>query len=321
MGYLWCVRVCSCAGTSICILGFFIFTFNWTGSLAWVFLAYMLGGVGIGSFESNLLSAITPLGHETKMWAILGFPIGFACVLVGGFALTAAGTPDVAIYMIVLAMLVCGGLVFQYSIPNIPIENNSDSFSAFVDNFRHWREWLPPIAWHCLALMINMFAVSLFSGVLLYILNGTQVPLFGVHSTVRVVHAPSPLPSLCFFVVVSDSQLCVLCGFLYLLLLSVTPHLSPSCIPLVPQTHIPHDGFFVIYNLFTLMGDSSSRRVAYRFKPRHPMIFLVLSVMGAVLCLCKVAILAPLGQLLPTGQTGCGVLIAGGKRSVSGWAG
>lgn len=37
-------------------------------NVAIVFVAYILGGASIGSFESNLLSSITPLGHETKVW-------------------------------------------------------------------------------------------------------------------------------------------------------------------------------------------------------------------------------------------------------------
>jgi len=45
---------------------------NQATSLGWVYVAYSLGGVGWGTFESNLLSCITPLGHDTKVWAITG---------------------------------------------------------------------------------------------------------------------------------------------------------------------------------------------------------------------------------------------------------
>lgn len=51
--------------------------------IALVFVAYGLGGVAVGSFEANLLSCISPLGHNTKSWAVLGIPIGY----VGGTAL------------------------------------------------------------------------------------------------------------------------------------------------------------------------------------------------------------------------------------------
>lgn len=231
---------------SMTILGVIVFACNETSTLAWVYLSYGLGGMGIGSFESNLLSSITPLGHATKMWAVIGFPVGFACVLILGFCLTALGTPTVAIYIIVLGSIVIGMLVFHFTIPVTNIANNGDSFDAFVGNVKSWRLWAPPIVWNCVSLMIDMFAVSLFSGVMLYILNGQKVPMFG--------------PS-------SDDQL-------------------------------PHDWFFVIYNLFTLAGDSISRRVAYRMKPVHPLWFLILSIVGAILCLSKIAILSPFGIFL-----------------------
>lgn len=207
-----------------------------------VFIAYALGGISVGSFESNLLSAITPLGHETKVWAIVGLPLGFSAVLVGGFILTALGVPVFVIYLLVLAMLVVGASVFFVSIPAYTIEHNTASFADFAQNVREWRHWLPRIWKHSLALMLDMFCVSLFSGIMLYIFNAKKVPLVGFDRA------------------------------------------------LVPQRW-----FFVVHNLFTLVGDSTSRRLAYRLKPRNPFIFLVLSVLGAALCLSRVALVAPLG--------------------------
>ena len=48
---------------------YFVFLSQWVG---WVYLAYLCGGVAIGSFESNLLSTITPLGSDTKVWYVDG---------------------------------------------------------------------------------------------------------------------------------------------------------------------------------------------------------------------------------------------------------
>jgi MFS family permease len=59
---------------SMVVLGIFVFMLNWNGTMAWIYVAYLLGGVGIGSFESNLLSAVTPLGHETKVCASVAIP-------------------------------------------------------------------------------------------------------------------------------------------------------------------------------------------------------------------------------------------------------
>ena len=49
-----------------------VFICQLTHTLAWVYGAYALGGVAVGTFEANLLSSITPLGHQTKLWATLG---------------------------------------------------------------------------------------------------------------------------------------------------------------------------------------------------------------------------------------------------------
>jgi hypothetical protein len=46
------------------VLFYFVFRSQWVG---WVYLSYLCGGVAIGSFESNLLSTITPLGPDTKV--------------------------------------------------------------------------------------------------------------------------------------------------------------------------------------------------------------------------------------------------------------
>jgi hypothetical protein len=61
-------------GLSMLIISSIFFLFK-DPSLFWVFLAYGLGGVGIGTFESNLLSTIAPLGKETKLFAIIGIPV------------------------------------------------------------------------------------------------------------------------------------------------------------------------------------------------------------------------------------------------------
>ena len=64
---------------SLLVLMYFILQSSWVG---WVYVAYMCGGIAIGSFESNLLSTITPLGPNTKMWAIIGMPVGFTVLYI-----------------------------------------------------------------------------------------------------------------------------------------------------------------------------------------------------------------------------------------------
>jgi hypothetical protein len=71
-------------GSSMLIISVGIYLLK-AHSLLWVYLAYFLGGVGWGTFETNLISCITPLGHDTKVWAITGIPIGFMTISVLGF--------------------------------------------------------------------------------------------------------------------------------------------------------------------------------------------------------------------------------------------
>ena len=172
---------------SMTILSIFVFVLEYTNTLAWVYIAYVFGGIGIGSFESNLLSAITPLGHTTKIWAIIGFPLGFAVILIGGFMASTIGVPTQVIYFFVLACLLLACAVFFFAIPVVNIENNANTINAFISNLKHWREWFPSIFIYCIALLFNMFAVSLFAGIMLYVFNGDELPLFGEQSDVSVL--------------------------------------------------------------------------------------------------------------------------------------
>ena len=52
--------------TSMLLIGLGVYQFAGT-SLAWVYVSYAIGGVGVGTFESNMLAAIAPLGHDTKV--------------------------------------------------------------------------------------------------------------------------------------------------------------------------------------------------------------------------------------------------------------
>lgn len=239
---------------SMFILGIGVFEIG-TTNIAWIYIAYALGGVSIGSFESNVLSAITPLGHDTKVWAIIGFPLGFASILIGGFALTAMGAPTVTVYLIVFAFLIVGMLMFRFWIPHIEIAHNATTVRDFFSNLMEFKLWGPKLLYHCPALTVDMFMVSLFSGLMLYLFNDPKhVPLFGPHS----------------------------------------------------ETLVPVDPYFVFYNLFTLAGDSLSRRLIYSLKNlHHPFWFLIFSFGGAAICLSKYAIIAPIGIFFVMFANGC----------------
>ena len=75
-----------------------VFKIHWVG---FIYIAYFMGGCGIGTIATNLLSCITPLGHDTKVWAISGMPVGFNLISIGGFAAQALGAPLISLYMFV----------------------------------------------------------------------------------------------------------------------------------------------------------------------------------------------------------------------------
>jgi len=153
-----------------------IFFFMKSPHLIWVFLAYAFGGIGIGTFESNLLSSIVPLGKKTKLWAILGIPVGINIITVGGFILLEFGIFAGYIYLGVLILDIIGIGLFFWRIYRDAGTGNAISISDFFHQIKQWRKWFPQIKWHSLALLIDMFGVSMFSpGVMLYIYDQKYV--------------------------------------------------------------------------------------------------------------------------------------------------
>ena len=55
---------------------------------------------------------------------------------------------------------------------------------------------------------------------------------------------------------------------------------------------ISHNTFIAVYNTLTFLGDAISRKVAYVYRPVNPLFFNILSVLGAAMCLSKIAVLA-----------------------------
>jgi len=151
--------------------------------LCWVVLAYSLGGVGVGSFESNLLACLTPFGHRTKHIAILGIPVGITLVLVGGFFLMGPPfeLPVTTIYLGVAVGLFLGMLVLALRIPVVANDPSTPTkgqigLRKFVDDVRQFRRWLPQLWHYPVATMVDMFTLSCFSpGVALYLYNQKTV--------------------------------------------------------------------------------------------------------------------------------------------------
>lgn len=62
---------------------------------------------------------------------------------------------------------------------------------------------------------------------------------------------------------------------------------------------VAHDWYFAVYNLFTLAGDSVSRRIVYHVRPRNPFWYILFSAVGFVLCLSRIGAPAPRAVVRP----------------------
>jgi len=147
--------------------------------IIFAFLAFGFGGIGIGTFESNLLSSIAPLGKNTKLWAIIAIPIGIIMITVFGFILLEYGVNVGVIFLCVFVFNIVGLFVYQIRVFKLAT-TSAVPLSVFWQQIKHFRRWAPKIVWHSIALMVDMFCVSLFSpGVLLFLYDEPTVSIIG----------------------------------------------------------------------------------------------------------------------------------------------
>jgi hypothetical protein len=69
-------------------------------------------------------------------------------------------------------------------------------------------------------------------------------------------------------------------------------------VSILPGVSLPNPDFFAVYNTFNMLGGLCGRILSYRLKPRHPLLFTVFNVVGAVLLLLRIPVLAPLSTFL-----------------------
>jgi len=163
------------------VMGVFPFYIIHTNSLAFVFFAYACGGVAVGTFESNLVSCITPLGHETKKWAIMGMPLGYNGSSIGAFLLFLAAPSSAlleeAVFCFVFVANACGAVYFHTQIPDVPFEASSDTALKFIRSLKRCCDWAPKMWQKSVAVFFNMFSVILMSSIVLYIFSVNDVPI------------------------------------------------------------------------------------------------------------------------------------------------
>jgi hypothetical protein len=175
--------------TSMCIVLLCGYALRIT-SVTFVFFAYTFAGASIGTFEATIISCVTPLGHATKKWAVMGMPLGYNGAAIAAFA-TFSLTPvassvhvQVGCFSTVAVANVAGALLFHNAIPDVGFAASDDSFATFRNNISLWREWLPAMAHHVVAMIVNMFVVIVMSTVVLYVFNTDHVPVTPSGSTV-----------------------------------------------------------------------------------------------------------------------------------------
>ena len=227
-----------------------IIQFYWvlkSKSVVWVFISYFCGGIGIGTFESNLLSTITPLGNDTKLWAMCGITLGFSLISIVGYLLMGIFNVDViVVYIITGIACFISILIWKFCIPVSDEYNSTQQCYHFMDHIRDYKNWFLIIITNCLSILSSFLFISFFSAANQYILDGQKLPLFGEHFNTNIL--------------------------------------------------INTNDFFAIYQVMTVIGDLSGRKIMYSCKPQHnTMIYIVFPIMGGICCVLKIPILTLLG--------------------------
>jgi hypothetical protein len=113
--------------------------------------------------------------------------LGYNGISIGAFLLFTLAPTSAAMQGGVLAFVfacnIAAVLLFKFSIPDVQFEASEDTFKTFLGNIvRHFREWLPAVWPYLVCMFVNMFGVILMTGVVLYIFDGDDVPLWPGHN-------------------------------------------------------------------------------------------------------------------------------------------
>eukprot|EP00928_Gymnodinium_smaydae_P036220 TRINITY_DN2533_c0_g2_i2.p1 TRINITY_DN2533_c0_g2~~TRINITY_DN2533_c0_g2_i2.p1 ORF type:complete len:557 (-),score=80.39 TRINITY_DN2533_c0_g2_i2:102-1772(-) len=224
-----------------------------------VYVAYILGGLGISTFEVSFLSLLTPFGAGTKRAAITAIPVGVNVVLCGVFFVLGppfSVAPSSTYCGVALAILF-GMVVLVMRIPAGPRRAREDSTDVeAVTEVCDVKGRKPSVVmmmgrrsehsmWtRCAMYALSMCCLTLFNpGVLVYIYDGAVVSL----SPGVVLHTPT------FFAFVST------CG---------------------------------------MVGSVLGRKFGHRLRRRHPATYICASLTGVLLMLLWIPALVPAGSFL-----------------------
>eukprot|EP00931_Biecheleriopsis_adriatica_P086518 TRINITY_DN61179_c0_g1_i1.p1 TRINITY_DN61179_c0_g1~~TRINITY_DN61179_c0_g1_i1.p1 ORF type:complete len:393 (+),score=51.60 TRINITY_DN61179_c0_g1_i1:61-1239(+) len=151
-------------------------------------LAYVLGGVAVGTFEPNFLASIACLGGETKRIAILGIPVGISSILIGGFFCIGPplDIPAHAVYAFAAAGLLLGMIVLA-SVPYLPEAQEATGWERLRSDAKEFRRWLPRLWSFSLVFLLDMLTIASSSpGVWLYIYDQDTVTVMSGKSEITI---------------------------------------------------------------------------------------------------------------------------------------
>eukprot|EP00928_Gymnodinium_smaydae_P028846 TRINITY_DN21893_c0_g4_i2.p1 TRINITY_DN21893_c0_g4~~TRINITY_DN21893_c0_g4_i2.p1 ORF type:complete len:434 (-),score=45.71 TRINITY_DN21893_c0_g4_i2:157-1290(-) len=164
--------------------------FVWWLQSDWMGLAFLhfgLLGIGVGVFEGTFLSVISPLGKETKAWAILGTPLGLAvvdivCQLFHSKAVL--NMNPVYFYLYIAVCMPFGMALFcKLSPKDAGIANKQVNI---LISLRDMKRWLPMMIPFFIAKCVGSFVMENTPG-WFYVYNGSKVPLFSPSATTNLV--------------------------------------------------------------------------------------------------------------------------------------
>eukprot|EP00928_Gymnodinium_smaydae_P091570 TRINITY_DN75295_c0_g1_i1.p1 TRINITY_DN75295_c0_g1~~TRINITY_DN75295_c0_g1_i1.p1 ORF type:complete len:451 (+),score=70.85 TRINITY_DN75295_c0_g1_i1:50-1402(+) len=144
-----------------------------------VYLQYILGGIAVGFFEGTFLSVISTLGKNTKTFAIMGAPLGFAVhnILLGTFS--QMGMPVLVYYLSTAACLPVGALIFHNHAPSADPNNKGKGCNVFMYSMRKSRQWMPKMLPWFFAKFVGNFVLEDGFPLLFNTFNTAYVPMFG----------------------------------------------------------------------------------------------------------------------------------------------
>ena len=148
-------------------------------------IAYTLGGIGIGTFEPNIVNFITPYGKQTQGWASFGIPGGVACVTIIGFFLLRIGVPLWCLYAGVIIMLMAATAILT-TLETKDRQLGSEVRPLLPEHAKDTGDQSTPLIFtvplviRYLCLTVDMFGVSMFSpGVILYVEDQKTINILG----------------------------------------------------------------------------------------------------------------------------------------------